>query len=49
MVLDNLTSSSVLHRMIGEQMFLEPQLTFAEASSSDISKNYNLMVSFHTF
>ena len=45
-ILDDLKSSTYLHRMIGEGMMLEPQIAFAVSSKSfvDIKNNYNLMV-----
>ena len=46
-ILDNITSSTYLHRIFGEGLMLEPELAFAESAQSfnDTQNSYNMLVS----
>ncbi len=46
-ILDNVTSSTFLHRLFGEGLMLQPELAFTESKMkySDMKKNYNMLVS----
>ena len=45
-IFDNYTSSTYIHRLIGEMILLEPELVFEESTMSfnDLKSNYNLQV-----
>ena len=45
-ILDNITSSTYLHRIFGEGLMLEPELAFAESAQDfyDLKSDYNLVV-----
>ena len=46
-ILDNLTSSTYLHRMLGEALMLEPELVFAESNGNMKQFNQQLIVSIY--
>ena len=48
-MLDNITSSTFLHRLLGEGLMLQPELAFFESTEKykDMKNDYNLIVSCH--